>query len=1387
MNRFAPRAARWAAVVVGLGTLGLASAAWAAVDVIPVPWNALDPAIPHQAYNGHPTTFKAIARGGASPYTVEWDFDGDGTFDVLFTSTDRYNLSTVYTYPAQAATVTFNAAVRVTSGPDVDVGYYPVRVFADVPADPTLASPRQLQIMRGVATDDALWWMHLNVTGRAGSEFDPFTGAQITGYFNHGDVSYRTASASTFIWANSLNGHFVAFPVGAYIGTFPAGYEPENDARWNNDPYAEDVLRNINWLLTNRLTIVSGIPAVDESNATGMYPEIVRTPIGGTDDGIGIYIGFAPGDMTTYPMGHALAALSVAHLAGLAAQVGDPTYVMGRPFEYIIQQMVDALTWAQIDGGCGDGGWYYTPNPPTTCDYMDASTNLWALTGLWHADEFMSDKGVIVSNRAKLRTANNFITNAYGLTATEYCARYRTSNLGCDFTLTAGHLLAAGWLGINNFDTADPVVAFPGYSAYTRGTLRTYYDRYLNMVGSRWLTFQESGVNTSWTSGLWELGSGGLADFERTDHLGNAYAMLHMQDAARAHVPALVNYGPNDWFTQFSIYLIQNQFADGHLQSDWCNNPTPGVCAYSDSSYGTTFLSTAWSVLILSPDAIPPLAIVDASPVATAEGTLVFFDGTESDPGTGNPTYSWDFGNGDTATGPTATYAFPDNGVYNVVLTLSSTGGTSSDVIAITVSNVAPTVDAGPDLVVDEGQPIPWTPTLTDPGSADTHTWAWDFGDGGTDTAPAPTYAYPDDGAFAVSVVVMDDDGDIGTDTVMVTVANVDPAITSTPPLTASEGTPYNYTVTYSDAGSGDTHACSLTTAPPGMTISGCDISWTPSFAAALGATATVVACVTDDDAGQACQTWDISVSFVDSDGDGLPDSWEVAYFGDVASQDAFGDPDNDGLANGQEFAGVTDPTVYDGPDAPVATLPTCGASVISLPPTLTVFDATDPQGGPLTYEFEVYSDVALTQLWVSATGVLPGGAGATAWTLPPTPGLLENDTYWWRARASDPYTAGAWSAVCDFTVNTFNEAPGAPGINAPAAGTQVTDATPSLVVDDAVDPDPGDVVTYTYELYADAGLTMLVGTMAGLPDGPGPTTTWSGTPTLLEDEWYYWRARAADLAGLTGPWSETGSFFVSALNAPPEAPTLLFPDSGSVVATLTPTLIILNADDPDLDTLSYNFELDVDATFSTGALQSGTNVPAEGEQTTNFTPADPLVENGTYCWRAQADDGMATSEWTMACFLVSEANDAPSTPTLMNPSDGSTVASLTPTLSWVSSVDPEGDAIRYDVEIYDNAALDGSPVASAARIEGNATTLDVELSAETDYWWRARAADALGEQSAWSEANRFTAVSPALGGINVNGSGGCDCRVAAGRGAAVGGECRPAGAADGAGVGATM
>jgi PKD repeat protein len=95
----------------------------------------------------------------------------------------------------------------------------------------------------------------------------------------------------------------------------------------------------------------------------------------------------------------------------------------------------------------------------------------------------------------------------------------------------------------------------------------------------------------------------------------------------------------------------------------------------------------------------------------------------------------------------------------------------------------------------------------TDP-DGDALTYAWTFGDGSTATGASATHAYADDGTFTVTVTVTDSYGAASTATRTVTVSNAAPAITAitTPAVASSVGAAVSATVTFTDAGPGDTH-----------------------------------------------------------------------------------------------------------------------------------------------------------------------------------------------------------------------------------------------------------------------------------------------------------------------------------------------------------------------------------------------------------------------------------------------------------------------------------------------------------------------------------------------------------------------------------------------------
>jgi hypothetical protein len=113
------------------------------------------------------------------------------------------------------------------------------------------------------------------------------------------------------------------------------------------------------------------------------------------------------------------------------------------------------------------------------------------------------------------------------------------------------------------------------------------------------------------------------------------------------------------------------------------------------------------------------------------------------------------------------------------------------------------------------------------------------------------------------------------------------------------------------------------------------------------------------------------------------------------------------------------------------------------LTPTLSVNNAADPDGDPLTYTFELYADAGLTTLVASASAIVQTPS-TTGWPVPVT--LSDNTHYWWRARASDPYDTGPWMTPASFFVNTVNDPPTAPPSSVADRGVRVSTSLPALL-----------------------------------------------------------------------------------------------------------------------------------------------------------------------------------------------------------------------------------------------------------------------------------------------------------------------------------------------------
>ena len=137
---------------------------------------------------------------------------------------------------------------------------------------------------------------------------------------------------------------------------------------------------------------------------------------------------------------------------------------------------------------------------------------------------------------------------------------------------------------------------------------------------------------------------------------------------------------------------------------------------------------------------------------------------------------------------------------------------------------------------------------------------------------------------------------------------------------------------------------------------------------------------------------------------------------------------------------------------------------------------------------------------------------------------------------------------------------------------------------------------------------------------------------------------------------------------------------------------------------MTYRFEVYADPFLLLQVTASPELAQGTGQTSWVVTPA--LQENHLYWWRVRAKDShSATGPWmTTAAFQVNVQNDPPTPPIPVSPILGTSVATASPKLTWVDSLDPEGAAVTYQVQVYSDSALT-KLVASVNNLPGTTLT----------------------------------------------------------------------------------
>jgi hypothetical protein len=223
---------------------------------------------------------------------------------------------------------------------------------------------------------------------------------------------------------------------------------------------------------------------------------------------------------------------------------------------------------------------------------------------------------------------------------------------------------------------------------------------------------------------------------------------------------------------------------------------------------------TGCDTLVVTVDNVAPT--VDAGPAQSAdEGTAVNLVIDFNDKGTlDTHTATINWGDGapaeaglvsETPFGPpgstagadgtvSGTHVYADNGVNSVeVCVTDDDGDTGCDTLVVTVDNVAPTVDAGPDQTVYRNDAVTVSGTWTDPAGSldDRYSWWWDLdGDGKADSSGTASYgdtilgttSFALEGSYTLTLSVTDKDGGSGSDSLVIEVLNRPPDCSAASP-----------------------------------------------------------------------------------------------------------------------------------------------------------------------------------------------------------------------------------------------------------------------------------------------------------------------------------------------------------------------------------------------------------------------------------------------------------------------------------------------------------------------------------------------------------------------------------------------------------------------------
>ncbi len=208
---------------------------------------------------------------------------------------------------------------------------------------------------------------------------------------------------------------------------------------------------------------------------------------------------------------------------------------------------------------------------------------------------------------------------------------------------------------------------------------------------------------------------------------------------------------------------------------------------------------------------------------------------------------------------------------------------------------------------------------------------------------------------------------------------------------------------------------------------------------------------------------------------------------------------------------------------------------------------------------------------------------------------------------------------------------------------------------------------------------------------------------------------------------SPAGSALLLDTATPTPAPELLAPAQGSTPELIRPVFDWVNMP----GATSYNIVISSYPSFIYPIVDL---TPAAS----TYTALEDLPRDVTLYWRVRMISP-TFGPWISSYFT---SPNPPYSPAPLTPGLNAIVTDYTPTLTWAASIIPDGTTLAFYKLQVDNNQDFSSPMVDNSGLDP-AYTFPSDLTPNSSYYWRVRAANMLGQYSMWRTSSFNTALLP--------------------------------------------